>query len=91
MHSVLSKQPDEFIESSFRNITSKLERQYEQALSNSGSEQKFISDIDHHWNRGRREMEAENAANSSIEKGPKPGKHVLLSLMKFNIQLFFLL
>ncbi|KAL3994629.1 hypothetical protein ACH3XW_22495 [Acanthocheilonema viteae] len=78
MHSVLSRQPDVIIESSFRNITSKLEKQHEQTVSDNNNNQRFISGNDYQWDKNGTEMEAENVANDNVEKQLENGEHITL-------------
>lgn len=66
------------MESSFRNITSKLEKQYEQKTKNSDNVQRSIGDTDHRWDMSGVKLEARNVANDSTEKQHETGAHYKL-------------
>ncbi|CAG9537670.1 unnamed protein product [Cercopithifilaria johnstoni] len=56
MHSVLSKKSDVIVKSSFRNVSSRLEKQHKQIVSNNGNGQRFISNVDHRWDKSNQKL-----------------------------------
>ncbi|VDK71453.1 unnamed protein product [Litomosoides sigmodontis] len=63
MRSVLSKQSDVIIGSSFRNIAWELERGHDGTVSSSAGKERFISDSNHHRDRSGMEMEVRAIAS----------------------------